>query len=1042
MTREINRAENWESVYEAFQQINFTAFDYNSVKQNLIDYIKLYFPERFSDFIESSELIAIVECFAYITELLSYRVDVNAHENFILTAQRKQSILRLAKLISYNPSRNVPARGLVKLTSISTTESVFDSRGTNLANTTIRWNDQNNPNWKEQFFLVINKILRQEVGTVDPGDRIQVDDVLFELYELENKPLSNGVISYSVTADGLSFPMELVPSALNEFGPYERRPTNNSVFSFLYGSDGLGDSSNTTGFFCFTKQGTLQKTTAQFDGITPNQTFDINIDNINETDVWVNQIDPNTLELINSVNFDALNRNLGLQGEWNKVDIENGQNVVFNTNLQRNKYEIETLEDDQIRLVFGDGEFSDIPSGTFEVWYRTSANQDVVIPQIAASDVSANFDYVDSNSSSQSFTFTFSFINSLTNGASSEDIENIRRVAPSRYYTQDRMVNGRDHNVFPLQDITIKKVRTVNRTFAGDSNYITWHDPSGTYENVKIFGNDLAVYFNTDGATRFGNPNTQAPLDFVVDVVEPVLSEVGLLVFHLQNDLALPTRELTVTQRADLVDRIDDAENTLGPLYPIYLQYSYSGTEWEWIVWDLSQSGNVGYPTEEEVSVIIDRTATSWTVYFKDTRINVESPSTRFWIDDPTQSTVNIDTLNSTYDQIILLQANVDATRQSVLSSDLRFNIIGNESSTVLPNTGLPNITKLNVIPVDTNFDGVPDNISLSSLLNQTYVETNVSNLQVITLPFTYVNGYGEIEVRDNITGDVISWTSSVAIGDESNEITIDDSVATFPLDIKITLKDFIFLSRLSTSDEFALTDTTLEIKRAWYSDGGSTLNNLEKDLYRRFPGRSDLNFAWFHSVPQFNIIDPAPSNIHDMIIITKGYFTEHNAWLNGTGIEPTLPTSLQLRTDYSQLLTNKMLSDEIILKPGKFKVFLGPKASDELRAKIIVVRSRSGSLTNNEVKVKMVSYIKQFFDIDSWEFGETFYFSELSALLHSRLPTEIDSIALVPLYGTNAYGDLSQINVREDEIIQADISINDIEIVEFLNRDNLRQCN
>ena len=57
MTREINRAESWESVYEAFQQVNFTAFDYNSVKQNLIDYIKLYFNESFNDYIESSEII-------------------------------------------------------------------------------------------------------------------------------------------------------------------------------------------------------------------------------------------------------------------------------------------------------------------------------------------------------------------------------------------------------------------------------------------------------------------------------------------------------------------------------------------------------------------------------------------------------------------------------------------------------------------------------------------------------------------------------------------------------------------------------------------------------------------------------------------------------------------------------------------------------------------------------------------------------------------------------------------------------------------------
>ena len=115
MSRIVSRAESWERAYTAFQNVNFAAFDYNVIKQSMIDYVKLYFPEDFNDYIESSEFIAMLELFAYIGELLMYRVDMNSLENFIDTAQRKQSVLRLAKLISYNPSRNMPARGLVKI---------------------------------------------------------------------------------------------------------------------------------------------------------------------------------------------------------------------------------------------------------------------------------------------------------------------------------------------------------------------------------------------------------------------------------------------------------------------------------------------------------------------------------------------------------------------------------------------------------------------------------------------------------------------------------------------------------------------------------------------------------------------------------------------------------------------------------------------------------------------------------------------------------------------------------------------------------------
>ena len=40
--------------------------------------------------------------------------------NFLDTAERRDSIIRLTKLINYRPKRNVPARGLLKITKIKT----------------------------------------------------------------------------------------------------------------------------------------------------------------------------------------------------------------------------------------------------------------------------------------------------------------------------------------------------------------------------------------------------------------------------------------------------------------------------------------------------------------------------------------------------------------------------------------------------------------------------------------------------------------------------------------------------------------------------------------------------------------------------------------------------------------------------------------------------------------------------------------------------------------------------------------------------------
>ena len=64
MSRLVNRAEAWAKTHEAFQQINFAAWDFNTIKESMLDYLKVYFPEDFNDFIESSELIAILEVFA------------------------------------------------------------------------------------------------------------------------------------------------------------------------------------------------------------------------------------------------------------------------------------------------------------------------------------------------------------------------------------------------------------------------------------------------------------------------------------------------------------------------------------------------------------------------------------------------------------------------------------------------------------------------------------------------------------------------------------------------------------------------------------------------------------------------------------------------------------------------------------------------------------------------------------------------------------------------------------------------------------------
>lgn len=1090
MSRLIARAESWERVYTAFQNINFAAFDFSTVKQSILDYIKLYFPETFNDFIESSEFIAIVEVFAYIAELLAYRIDVNAHENFISTAQRKDSILRLAKFISYTTSRPLPARGLVKVTAVSTTESVVDANGIDLANRTIRWNDVSNTSWKDQFILVMNRVLEQEFGSVGPTDRFQIQDVLFELYAIDMVPTATGVFQYSAKVNGRTVPMELVPVTHDSAsGIIERRPTNNSNFTLLYGQDGLGDASDTTGFFCFTKQGTLQKFRTTFDGITPNQMYDVSADNINDTDVWVNNVDPSTgvtMDVQSTLPYraEALS---GKSGEWVEVDLAHAQNVIFNTNPKRNKYELETMVNNRLRIIFGDGEFADIPSGTFDVWVRTSLDQDIVVPQSSVINTSSTFTYTDTFGRTQTFTFQYSLIGSLQNASASEDIEHVRSNAPAVYYSQDRMVNGEDYNVFMLQDPSILRLRAVNRTFAGDSRYVNWHDASGTYENVKMFGNDGILYYQDvlDGAsTPVIDVNT-----LISTYVEPLLSSTDL--FMQITSANVPINSYRRLFSADEKTRLVTALTP--PPTPAKISMYYNVVNYQWYAVKESDdaaialsdaairamyppestppSANLGYPGAFIPDALININQTSifetrYSVNRLARRLMFSSPTTSFWNTNEASRVVEYNTLNSDYDEVSVLHANVNCNRSGVLQQNWRYRILGVSTIDSGTEIGLQDTSRVSVISVDEDNTGVPpglnveDSVTFNGVADiiKPKITKDISGLPDVlpdggvelTLPIYYwakpatltdvvdvvvYNENGDIISRGNTTWDVSNTGTDINITNKIVLFSKGTVSGGLNKSLKITVNEYVYQTRASSADQWI--DVTASADNI-YAHAQDTLAGT--GLWRRFVGRGGLNFSWFHRSPRYHLIDPAPSNIIDMFMIPKGYYISLKRWLEDPlAIKPDLPTPLDLRNAYNYLLDNKMISDTVILHPGKIKLLFGSRAQQSLQANFKIVRAQQSTLTDNQIKTAIIAAVRNFFDVTSWEFGETFFFTELAAAIHAALPTDISSVVLVPALEQNGFGSLFQVLAREDEIFYADITPDQIELVTSYNALNLQ---
>jgi hypothetical protein len=1198
-------AETWDQVYTAFSQINFTSFDYESVKESLLQYMKLYYPEVFNDYIETSELIVTIDAFAVVAEQLAYRIDMATHENFITTAERKQNILKLAKLISYNASRNLPARGLVKLTSISTTESIIDSQGNDLSNRTIYWNDANNSLWKEQFFLVINLMLTSQFGS--PYKTFQVGDVVFSQYSFNNltTAFSNGVYPYSVTTNTQSIPMEIVSSDLDSDGVFEKTPDRNAQMYLTYADDGLGDGSDNTGFMMFTKQGSLTNVPLSFSTSIPNQVIDVNLQNINNTDVWINQVDSTGTTL----------------SRWTQVDTINAQNIYFNVDTVTTKYEVESLENDKIRLLFGDGNFAAIPTGTFDLWVRQSLNSNAVIQMNRVVNQPMGFSYTSQYDLTETCSLTFSLIGSLQNAAASEDIEHIRRVAPSTYYSQGRMVNGQDYNTFLLRDSSILKLKAVNRTFSGQPTYINWNDPTGNYQNVKIFGDDLRMFYDmgldsivSQSSSRvlidtalepllatssimnlmtyitsqdaqmhdivcnprtafiedatlgiqektaiqglldrhwYGEPvsyvtingtqyaNVSNDTDYLIwdntiprtiDGVTPYLNgvpsglqqpasqptfgigfdlEVGMTGDGLISGITVVTGAPNETWTIEYVNQdtssstftvtgsVSGAQGTatIGTTYSNdYISFTITQGDVGFVLGDafvIDVVSNVGtqrtftfdsttYPgvnlngkwytitgtlldqTDEfdnsyQTTTIpgfdrswifmINRITDSngnileWEIVYRDLQLTVGSDTTNFWYNSDTYL-VDPDTQLRVNDTISILKSNLNKARQFALGTNVVYDVAG----PILYNNGVVNVNELEVLPTQGS-DGVTvDAMSFAQFVNAglkyTYTQAVAASTWTITHNLDSVD-----PVINYVTISANTYTPTVTVVNANtvtvsfvdvngNALAVTGIISLFDYDNV----DYVYFTAADPSDpnnEETPVTATPAIKNL-FPTGAMTSNDGQ---YVRKIGRDTLDFLWQHFSPNTNLIDPSTSNIIDMYVLTEGYYDSMMQYIAGTTtFVPDAPTPLDLRNSYSTLLASKMISDTVVMHSGNIKLLFGQLADSQLTASFRVIPSASTTLTNDQITAEVLDVINTFFNIDDWDFGDTFYATELIAMIHQRLPQDIASVVIVPMYVNNSFGSLFVIEAGEDEILQSCAQLSDIEIVSSFTATTLRQ--
>lgn len=81
--------------------IKYTSREFDTIKADLIEYIKRYYPNTYRDFNEASFGSLMIDTVAYIGDILSFYIDYQANETFIETATEYNNILRLGRQLGY-----------------------------------------------------------------------------------------------------------------------------------------------------------------------------------------------------------------------------------------------------------------------------------------------------------------------------------------------------------------------------------------------------------------------------------------------------------------------------------------------------------------------------------------------------------------------------------------------------------------------------------------------------------------------------------------------------------------------------------------------------------------------------------------------------------------------------------------------------------------------------------------------------------------------------------------------------------------------------
>jgi hypothetical protein len=789
--------------------------------------------------------------------------------------------------------------------------------------------------------------------------------------------------------------------------------------------------------------------------------------------------------------------------------------------------------------------------GVFRSYVRASNGLQYIINPEEMQNVVLPISYTDRNGNLQTITFTCGITRPVSNSQAREPIADIKQRAPARYYTQNRMVNGEDYNLFPYTAYnSIIKSKALNRASIGTSRYLDLVDNTGKYSSTNTFSSDGGLWQNYILPTiLFSYTNRNDIADVITNQVQPAL--IGETVKQFYYDKfprksmnTGPTAGSTWNQSTTLANETTGYfVNAAGTPIPVGVTVTndFSYVVVGSLIKFVSPTGYYFDRNNRLVQGTATRADERTVIWASPQAIvgdgynngvgNLSSGSGPVTINNFVPTGAIVDTIIPLFvtdlpnsieqqmaDQILLLrnfglgydndgsvpgsggpgswyiiyQQNLDAYSQSN-PAPWSQQYAGNTSGANLDASWLIQFVVQNQnytitfrglsynfgSVLQTRFFFYEDQLVYDSRTG-TIIKDFINVLSVNTKPDSteplpgdiYTTIIGQPVESDGYVDDfqvLVSYRDSDNDGVPDNPDFFDEIVgpatAAGPYVFLQQTVDFDNLQRYllveqdvvnydyATLDDIELVKTEWTPGQVFYAYSEEAFYQLSINVagvrtvvavtgWIARTGRQSLYFQYRHNSPLTNRIDPGSTNIIDLYVVTQSYYTAYQNWLRDTTdtvIEPTIPTIDELTTEYQALQDYKMISDNVVINSVIFKPLFGPKAAQQLRATIKVIRAQNSTASTSEIKSSVLAQMNNYFSIDKWNFGDTFYFSELAAYLHSQLGSIISSVVLVPLDQQKSFGDLYEIRSQPNEIFANGATIDNIDVIEALTSTNLR---